>query len=347
MQFELLAEVTRGPLVESRHFGALAVVDSDGAPLHSVGDPGLVAYLRSSAKPLQATVMVASGAADAFGLTPAEIAVISASHRGEDFHTSAVTGILRKLGLDESALACGIDGPGDEATARRLIVAGEPVTALHCDCSGKHAGMLALALHMGAPIQGYYLPGHPVQRRILDAVASMCGMETDAIVLGVDGCGVPVFGLPLRSAALAFARLAEPSLLPPEWSAAAARVTAAMEAHPEMVAGTNRFDTDLMRQMAPRLFCKGGAEGYQAVGVHPNPAAGRPRGIGLAMKIADGDPKGRARHVAVLQALRDLRVLSGADEAALAEYGAPLVTNHRGEIVGYARAAFALAKQEV
>ncbi len=345
MQFELLAEVTRGQLVESRHFGALAVVDSEGTLLNSVGDPGLVAYLRSSAKPLQATVVVASGAADAFGLTPAEIAITAASHRGEDFHTAAVAGILKKLGLDANALACGIDGPGDEATARRLIAEGQPVSALHCDCSGKHSGMLALALHMGTPVQGYHLPGHPVQRRILDGVAGICGMDAGDIVRGVDGCGVPVFGMPLSAAALGFARLAEPARLPAEWSTAAARVTAAMESHPEMVAGTHRFDTDLMRQMAPRLFCKGGAEGYYALGLHPNPAAGRTRGIGVAMKIADGDPKGRARHVAVLQVLRDLGVLTAGDEAALAEYGAPLVTNHRGEIVGYARAAFTLPRE--
>ena len=340
--FAVLVEVTRGSLVESRHLGALAIVDSSGRLLYQVGSADLVSYLRSSAKPLQAVAVLESGAAEHFGLTDREIAIFAGSHSGEPFHTATVAGILGKLGLRVEDLACGAHAPMHKDTARCLEAAGEPPSALHNNCSGKHAGMLALARHLEAPTQGYFLPGHPVQRRIIAVVAALCDTPETAIALGVDGCGVPVFGLALRQAAYGFARLADPRGLAPLRARAIQRMVGAMHGFPEMVAGTDRFDTDLLRQTAPRLICKGGAEGYYCLGLPPDIQAGRPLGLGLALKIADGDQSGRARPVAAIQALRLMGILSSQDETALAKYGRPEVRNHRSDVVGQVRPAFAL-----
>jgi L-asparaginase II len=342
MDFEVLVEVTRGPLVESRHLGAAAVVDAAGSLLFSVGNPDLVTYLRSSAKPMQAVAVVESGAAAAYGFSPREIAIFAASHNGEEMHTTTVSRILARLGLDNRSLACGVHEPLHKATAERLREAGEAPSVLHNNCSGKHAGMLALARQMGVPTEGYYRPEHPVQQRILATVASLTGMAPSEIAVGVDGCGVPVFGMPLRSAALAFARLADPRQLAPERAAAVRQVVSAMQSNPEMVAGTDRFDTDLMRQTRPRVFCKGGAEGYYALGLLPDPTAGRPVGVGLALKVVDGDRDGRARPVAVMEALRQLGVLTDEDLTALAIYRSVEARNHRGDVVGQVRPAVVL-----
>jgi L-asparaginase II len=341
MIFETLVEVTRGPLVESRHLGALAVVNATGELLHSCGDPGLTTYLRSSAKPMQSVALVESGAADAFGLTDRELAVISSSHNGEEMHVACVSGILQKLGLGPQHLACGLHAPLGQPAAQRLLAAGQPFTVLHNNCSGKHAGMLALARHLGAATEGYFRPEHPVQQRILAAVAVLSCMNPADVVIGVDGCGVPVFGMPLRNAAWAFARLADPRGLAAGWAEAARRVVRAMQTYPEMVGGAERLDTELMRQTAPRLFTKGGAEGYSAVGILPQ-AVGRKEGLGLSLKIADGDQVGRSRPVAVMEALRQLGVLTEEDLAALARWRGSDSRNHRGEVVGQVRAAFTL-----
>jgi L-asparaginase II len=344
MDFETLVEVTRGPLVESRHLGALAIVDPTGELLYSCGDPALVTYLRSSAKPMQSVALVESGAADAFGLSDRELAVISSSHNGEEMHTACVAGILQKIGLGPEHLACGLHAPLHLPAARHLLEAGQPFTVLHNNCSGKHAGMLALARHLGVSTEGYFRPEHPVQQRILSTVSAFTSMAPADIVVGVDGCGVPVFGMPLRNAAWAFARLADPRTVPPALAAAARRVVTAMQTYPEMVGGTQRFDTELMQQAAPRLFAKGGAEGYHALGILPF-TGGRTDGLGMALKIADGDQVGRAMPVAVIEALRRLGVLTEADLTALAKWRTSEARNHRGEVVGQVRPALSLHVQ--
>jgi L-asparaginase II len=341
MDFETLVEVTRGPLVESRHLGALSVVDAEGEILYSCGNADLVTYLRSSAKPMQSVALVESGAAGAFDLSDRELAVISSSHNGEEMHTTCVAGILQKLSLEPQSLACGLHAPLHQPTAQRLIESGQPITVLHNNCSGKHAGMLALARHLGVSTEGYYRPEHPVQQRILSTVSEFTGMAPADIVVGVDGCGVPVFGMALRNAAWAFARLADPRALPPALASAARRVVTAMQTYPEMVGGTHRFDTDLVRQVAPRLFAKGGAEGYYALGILPR-EADRTMGLGMALKITDGDPLGRAMPVAVIEALRQLGVLTEADLTALANWRTSEARNHRGEVVGSVRPGFSL-----
>ena len=265
----------RGPIVESRHRIAAAVCDAGGRVAAAVGDPGLVTYMRSAAKPLQALALIESGAARAFGLTSAEIAVTCASHSGEEIHVRTVRSVLAKAGVPEGALHCGVHPPIDRASAAALVAAGRAPTEVHCNCSGKHSGMLAVCAHRGWPLDGYWLPGQPLQQLLLGNVAAMAGLQPAEIVLGVDGCGVPVHGMPLTAMATAFARLAAPQALADGRAEAARTIVAAMQAHPYLVAGKGRFTTQLMEWTRPAIVAKSGAEAR----LLPRPARLRP-GLG-------------------------------------------------------------------
>ena len=325
----------RGGIVESLHRGAVAVVDVEGRLRYYIGDPDLVTFLRSSAKPWQALAVVESGAADWFGLTEREIAVVTGSHGGEPFHIEAVRSILSKIGLDEGALACGVHPPLHEETARRMREAGEEPTALHSNCSGKHAGMLATARFLDHPIEGYRDPKHPVQQTILSVIADLADLNPSQIVIGVDGCGVPTFAMSLRHAALAMARLVDPHGFASERAEACHRIVRAMQRHPEMVGGTDRLDTDLIRVGCGRLISKGGAEAYQVVGLLPNALGAGSPALGIALKIEDGNH--RARTPAVVEVLRQMGVLGEAELEALARYRRADVKNEHGEVVGEVR----------
>ncbi len=330
---EKLVEVTRGGRVESEHQGAIAVVGADGELIAHVGDVNLVSYLRSSAKPFQLLPLVESGAADRFGFTAAELAVIAGSHSGEPRHVDAVQSILRKIGLSAAALQCGSHAPFNAAAAKTLRVEGREPSPLHNNCSGKHAGMLAQAIDRGLSTDDYLDPQHPVQITIRQRLAELGDLTADHIGVGVDGCSAPCFALPLRSAALAFARLAGGH------TDGLRRVAHAMLDFPEMVAGEGRIDTDVMRAVPGRLVSKGGAEGYHGMGLI------RPAGSawGIAIKIADGDGK-RGGHPAIIEVLRQLDVLDDAALAQLHSYHTWPVTNHRGLAVGEVRANFHLQR---
>lgn len=277
-----LAAVTRGALVESVHHGRLAVCDHDGNVLEAVGDPEAYIYARSSAKPFQALPLVISGAADAFGLTDEELAVACASHNAEESHLAAVRSILEKSGLTEEDLQSGAHLPLYKPEADRLIRSGEEPRPIHGNCSGKHAGMLAVCVHEGYETATYRDPSHPLQRRILGLIAEICGLREDEVLVAGDNCGVPAFALPLRSFATGLARVATGNALPDELALAALRIGAAMREHPFMVAGTGRFDTDLMG--LTDLLVKGGAEAVLAVGSR--------EGWGMVLKISDGALRG-------------------------------------------------------
>ncbi|HEX8150189.1 MAG TPA: asparaginase [Pyrinomonadaceae bacterium] len=336
-----LVEVWRGPIVESRHRGHLAAVDGDGRLVASLGEPEAVTYLRSSAKPFQAVPILTNGAAESFGLTEAELAIACGSHSGEDLHADTVAHLLQKIGLNESFLKCGVHEPFDRATAERLRTRGESPGVLRNNCSGKHTGMLALSLHLGAPPELYDDPASPVQQSVLRAVSQFSGINADEIALGTDGCGVPVFGLPVRSMALMYARLVvPPEGFDAETRAACARLTAAMNARPELVGGTReRFDTEVMRAGRGRLVSKIGAEGVYTAGVLPSERW--PKGLGLAFKIEDGEDR-RARSTIAVEALRQLGVLDEDAYKALSPYASFPVQNHRSEKVGQIRAFFRL-----
>jgi L-asparaginase II len=337
-----LVEVWRGPIVESRHRGHVAAVDGDGRLVAHAGEPETVTYLRSSGKPFQAIPLLTSGAADHFGFDETELAVACGSHSGEDIHAETVARMLEKIGLDESYLKCGVHEPFDIATAERLRERGEKPTALRNNCSGKHTGMLALALRIGARPEEYDHADSPVQQSILRAVAKFSGLPAEDIVVGTDGCGVPVFGMRVRSMALMYARLAAPPADFEETLRACARITAAMTSHPEMVGGTReRFDTEVMRACAGCFVSKIGAEGVYTAGVLP--CERWPRGLGLAFKIEDGEDR-RARSTIAIESLRQLDVLNEDAQKALKPYASFPVKNHRDENVGEIRASFNLSR---
>ncbi|HJR08701.1 MAG TPA: asparaginase [Pyrinomonadaceae bacterium] len=337
-----LVEVTRGSITESRHRGHVVAVDGDGQIVARLGAPETVTYLRSSAKPLQAVPLVASGAADRFEFTPPEIAVACGSHSGEPLHEETVAAMLRKIGLDSSALKCGVHEPFDRETALRMRESGEQPRVLQNNCSGKHTGMLALTLHLGGQTETYDQPTNPAQLAIARTVAQFSGVPLEDIAVGVDGCGVPVFGITVRAMALAYARLvAPPDSFDRETRDASARIVSAMRTHPELVGGTReRLDTELMRA-AGGVISKVGAEGVYTVGVEPSPRW--PRGLGLALKIEDGEDR-RARPTVVIESLRQLGVLDDTTHATLAPYSKFVVRNHRGDAVGEVRASFELQR---
>src|SRR6267378_2897561 len=243
-----LVEVWRGPIVESRHRGHLTAVDGKGATIAELGLPETVTYVRSSGKPFQAIPVIVSGAADRFGFTEQEIAIACGSHSGEPIHIDTVRSMLKKIGLDESALKCGVHEPFSAEVARELTRNQKSPNVLQNNCSGKHAAMLALARHVGAPTGSYDDWRNPVQQVIAKTVADFSDVPLQQIAIGVDGCGVPVFGVPVRAMALMYARLMSPESFDTATRDACQRITKAMIAFPEMVGGTkDRLDTELIK----------------------------------------------------------------------------------------------------
>lgn len=353
-----LVETTRGPIVESIHYGAIAVCDPAGRLIASVGDTDSSVYLRSSSKPFQVLPLVEGGGMERFGLTERELAVMCASHNGTDEHVKVVMGIQQKLGVSAADLLCGTHTPGDPATAERMFLTGEENSPLRHNCSGKHTGMLAQAILYGEPRANYIDPQHPVQQRIVRAFSEMTGVRVNEISLGTDGCSAPVFAVPLRAAAFAFARLADPSELPEPRRSALRRIFAAMTAHPDMVAGPNTFDTELMTYGRGSLLTKGGAEGYQAISLLPGTSHRFAGALGITIKVSDGDLSqqdrmeriakiahnggGRARSTAAVEALRQLGALNDTQLAELKGYLARPQYNWRKIKVGEIRPCFEL-----
>ncbi|MGH9826751.1 MAG: asparaginase, partial [Blastocatellia bacterium] len=338
-----------------RHQGSIVAVEPDGRIVARLGDESMTVSTRSCIKPIQAIPLVTSGAADRFNISSRELAVVCASHEGEPIHTDTVARILARIGLSESALLCGAHRPYSEETAVRIEREGRHFTQLHNNCSGKHSGMLATAVHTSTALEDYVSPDHPVQRNIQSLLCRIAGL-TRSIPVATDGCSAPTFGVPLASLALAFSRLINPwtagetktqdpagtpeSVLGGDESLAAKWIVAAMTAHPEMVGGTRgRLDTDLMRAAKGKLISKIGAEAVHAVGVLPS--ARFPRGLGLAVKIQDGSK--RALHSVVVEALKQLGVLEDDELAFLESYHHPELTNHRKIVVGEIRPVFELA----
>ncbi len=334
-QTESVVEVWRGGRLESEHRGAIAVVDASGKLIAHLGDINLVSYLRSSAKPFQALPLIESGGADRLGFTDAELAVMAGSHAGEPRHVAAVQSILNKIGLGEEALQCGIHAPFNAESAKALRDDELEPSALYNNCSGKHAGMLAQAVDGRLSTHDYLDPHHPVQVTIRRRLAELGGLSVDDIIVGVDGCSAPCFAMPLRASALAFARLADVSNQRHE--AGLARVARVMMAHPGMVSGEGRLDTDLMRAVPGRVVSKGGAEGYHGMGVIQSDGSA----WGIAIKIADGDGR-RGGNPVVIETLRQLGALDEAALAKLQSYHTWKVTNLRGLEVGEVRANFSL-----
>jgi L-asparaginase II len=325
----IVVEVTRGELVESFHDVAACAVDAEGGVLYHAGAIDVPVYLRSAAKPFIAAAVIEAGADRAFALDAREIAVMAASHSGEPIHVEAVRSILAKIGMDESALQCGVHYPYDETAANALRRTGEMPSALHNNCSGKHAGILALCKMIDAAPATYLLVENPAQRRILEFCARLSDDDASTWPIATDGCGIPVYATSLRNAARAFARLASLRDLREQDATALRVVRDAMVAHPQYVAGTGQFDTELMAAGNRTIAAKGGAEGIQGV-------AAIAKGYGYVSKVLDGG--GRARGPSSIAVLRSLGVLDLGQEAALARFARPTVYNRAGYAVGEIRA---------
>lgn len=325
MENPFLVEVTRGNLVESRHRGSISVVDADGATVLSLGDVDRRVFPRSAVKALQALPLVERGIADRFGLTDEEIALACASHSGEPGHVAVAQAMLAKAGKDAGCLECGVHWPMGEAANRALAAKGESPSALHNNCSGKHAGFICLACGLGENPKGYVTADHPVQRAVREALEDITGACHTQEKSGIDGCSIPTYAIPLPSLAFGFARFGTGAGLSGEGRAAAERIRRAVAQHPFMVAGTGRFDTKLMELLRERAFVKVGAEGVYC-------AAFPELGYGVALKADDGN----ARAAEAMMAGLILRFLPLSDEerVAVEAMAQPVLKNWNGIEVG-------------
>ena len=331
----ILVELTRGRWVESRYRGAVAIADASGRLVWSAGDVDRPVFGRSALKMLQALTLIETGAAEAFDVAPEELALACASHGGEPFHVQAVAAWLKRIGCDESDLACGAHAPANEAAARALLLEGRPPSRLHNNCSGKHTGFLTVARLLGVVPSGYERPDHPVQRLVLAAIAEMAGLDRASMPVAIDGCTAPAAATPLRGLAVAMARIADPSGLSPSRAKAAGRLYAAVRAHPLYVAGTGRACTAIIEAADGAASVKTGAEGaYVAV-------VGR-LGLGVALKIDDG--AGRAAETVIAAILVGLGVVDR-DHPAIAALVDAKVVDTTGRVVGARRPSSWLAAE--
>jgi len=325
----VLAEVLRGGKIESRHTGSIAVVDGDGRTVLAAGDVDRPVFPRSAVKAIQALPLVESGAADAFGFGDRELALACASHNGETAHADLAASMLARAGLDGGALECGAHWPSNQAATIELARSGGAPSALHNNCSGKHAGFVCACRHMGMAHKGYVKIGHDYQRIIARTMTEVTGATHEPENAGTDGCSIPTYAVPLSNLALGFARMATGQGLGPRRAAAARKLFSACMAEPFYVAGTGRADTAIMEAGKGRVFVKTGAEGVYC-GAVPE------LGIGFALKIDDG--AGRASEAAVACLLARL-LKSDADLSAVYSNMASVrLTNWNGIEVGEVRA---------
>jgi len=332
-----LIETTRGNMVESIHYGSVAIAYYGEKNVISIGDSKHPFFLRSSAKPFQALAFLERGGGNQFDFSPQEIAILCASHSGTDSHVDVLSHLQRKIGITEDMLQCGVHPPFHDKTAQRMLINNEPLRPnRHC-CSGKHTGMLAFAKMIGAPFETYLEHTHPVQKYILNTFSEMCEIPVDRIHLGVDGCSAPVFAIPLANAAAAYVKLCQPDNLPLERANACNTITSAMSAHPEMVAGPDRFDTDVMKIANGKIITKIGSEGYQGIGVMPGASKFFKGSIGITSKISDGDLSLRAGSIVSLAVLKKLEVFSDQELTGLKEYYTRPIKNWRGIDIGEIR----------
>lgn len=336
-----LLTFTRGEFSEGVHFGCLAVVRSDGHIHASVGDYQVPVILRSGAKPFQLITVLASGAAECFGLSGKELAVAAGSHSAEPEHLEAVRSILSKIGLKESDLRCGVHAPFMDHVRSRMARADEQPSEIHNNCSGKHASMLAACIARGWPLDTYDLMEHPLQQENRRIQGIFSDLPESEIGVVIDGCGVPAFAMPLWRAALAYARFADPQDLPETEKILAERAMDAICANPGYGSGkTGRLEAALMLVSSGRIVAKVGAEGFYGVGIAPGVLG--VRGYGLALKLREGITFNRANDPIVLSALRQLGVLGNQAVEQLSGFWPREVTNCRGERVGKVKVLFTL-----
>jgi len=345
-------ELTRGRIVESIHYGSIAIVDVHGNLLAWYGDPDMVTFLRSTLKPFQLIPFLENGGKDIFDLNSREIAIMCGSHSGTDEHLSIIQQIQKKTRIQESDLLCGTHEPIDELTAEKMRNRKEIASPNRHNCSGKHTGMLAYVRYKersGVTYKKnlrYIDPLHPVQKEILRTFSQMSSLPVKKVEVGIDGCSAPNFAVPLWNAAFAFARLCDPDLgdVGPVKRVDACRlITSAMMTHPEMVGGPGRFDTRLMEVARGRIVSKGGAEAYHGVGLVPGVLETGSPAIGIAIKISDGDNRNQVCNAVTLEVLRQLGALSNDELSRLEDFGPEFsLYNWSGALIGKAHPGFIL-----
>lgn len=321
----VLATVSRGNSIESRHRGAIAVVDAEGNTVFSTGDIDNVLFPRSALKYLQAIPLVESGAAKHFSLEPQHLSFACASHNGESIHSELAASWLQLVGCTPDDLECGAELPGDEPTRHQMIELGQAPGRQHHNCSGKHCGLITVAQFLNEPVSGYRLYEHPVQQQWFSVVESMTGADPTQLPWGYDGCGIPNLAIPLRQTALGFARFANPQQLSETRVDAIEALTDAVSKHPYLVAGRKRLCTALMELTGKKVLVKTGAEGFYT-------AVLRELGLGVALKIDDGNS--RASMAALGAVLLKLDAITANQYESLKQFVSPDVLNSRGDVVG-------------
>jgi L-asparaginase II len=338
MSNPVLVEVLRGPLVESRHRGAICVTDANGEAVFSLGDVALPVYPRSAVKLIQALPLIESGAADRYGFGDEELALACASHGGEPAHVELATRMLARTGLDVAALECGTHWPNHAASTQALARSGGAPSALHNNCSGKHSGFLCVACAAGIDHRGYVAAEHLVQREVRAALEDVMSIRLSEERCGTDGCAIPSWAVPLSALAFGFARYGTGRGLGPERAKAASRLRTACAAQPYYVAGTGRFCTEVMKLFGERVLVKTGAEGVFC-GALPE------QGIGIALKCYDGGT--RAAEVTMAAMIARFLPMSDDERIALGRFMHPTLRNWNGIAVGGLRPGVDIATCDI
>lgn len=310
----LVTRFFRGAIVENFHIGYAVVIDDKGDIIFFAGDPEYPTYIRSAAKPFQVVPLLESGAVEKFKFTDEEIAIMCASHNGESYHVEIVSGILRKIGMGIENLLCGSHVPLDKTSYEQMILKGRRVTALHNNCSGKHAGMLALSRIMEVSTDNYVDPNHPIQRMILEKIKFYS--EKEKIPVAVDGCNAPTFFLPLKNIALMYRKLIEGA------DEYLTRILHIVSLHPKLIAGRGCFDTDFISAMSGKGITKKGADGIRGIGIR----AEEGRSFGIALKVLSGNS--RASDSMAVAILKYLRLLDEETLAKFDSYHCPVLKNY-------------------
>lgn len=332
MSSQLLANVLRGETIESSHRGWVVVSNAKGEIVASAGDPDQIIFSRSILKPFQIIPHLLTGAFEKQKTSSQELAIMCSSHSAQNEHTHVIQQILDKLNLKVSDLKCGSHPPIHEETYHQLLIDKKPLTALHNNCSGKHVGMLATTIHQQLSTHNYLDYDHPIQSQIRQAIETVSDFSESDMKWGIDGCSAPNYAMPIKALAKAYAQLAQPDFLPPEYQKAVCTIRKAMNTHPHLVGGYGRLDTELMNNI-PHIIAKVGAQGSLGVALLE-------KGLGIVMKIEDGQK--RARSSIILEALNQLGVNISNQMTFKNIWFQPKITNHNKIEVGQIRVSFKL-----
>ncbi len=330
---QVLVQVIRSGITESLHYGHIAVTDSNGHLFYHVGNPDRLTFFRSAVKPILTVAALTTGIAEKYCLSTEEIAIMSSSHSGQKRHTDLLKQIIQKIGVREEQLQCGTHPPLHKESERELYASGSAPTPLHCNCSGKHLAFIASSKALGYPVEGYLCVDHPIHDLFDRTVSDFCRVPQQKILKGVDGCGLPVYGLPLSNMACAYANLADTEFMNGRYAMLQKKVVASMVSHPWLIGGDKRLDTLLMQNFGDRLISKIGAEGAHCTGLIG-------KKTGCALRIEDGSL--RAVDPAAIELLRQLGIIDDCDLEKVRHSWNPPLLNHKKEKVGELKAFFDL-----